>query len=120
MPHIVDGFVIPIPAKKVAAYRAMAKRACKVWLEHGALDFNESLLDSKKPEFGPGLLRGIKAKRNETVLFSWITYKSRADRKRILAAVMKDPRLQADMDPKKMPFDTKRMLCDRFKIIVSK
>ena len=114
----VDGFVIPIPKKNIAAYRRMAKAACKVWLDHGALEFRECVGDDLQTKYGRPFLKLAKAKKGETVLFSWIVYKSRKDRDRVNAKVMKDKRMNAMMEGKKMPFDVKRMAYGGFKTIV--
>jgi uncharacterized protein YbaA (DUF1428 family) len=116
MAHYVDGFVLPVPKKNLNAYRRMAQQASKVWRDHGALEFRECVGDDLKVKMGLRFPRGIKAKPGETVVFSWIVYKSRAHRDRVNTKVMKDPRF-AKM-PKKMPFDTKRMLYGGFKSIV--
>ena len=111
----VDGFVIPLSKKNLSAYRRMAQKAGKIWREHGALEFRECVGDDLNVKMGLPFPRGIKIKPAETV-FSWIVYKSRADRDRVNAKVMKDPRF-AKM-PKEMPFDTKRMLYGGFNTIV--
>ena len=116
MPHYVDGFVLPVPKKNLSAYRRMAQKAGAIWREHGALDYKECVGEDLKPQVGLGFPRGIKAKPGETVLFSWILYKSRTHRDRVNAKVMKDPRL-TEMG-KEMPFDCKRMLYGGFKTIV--
>jgi uncharacterized protein YbaA (DUF1428 family) len=113
----VDGFVLAVPKKNVAAYRRMSRQAGKVWRDHRALEYRECVGDELNASFGPGFLKGIKAKRGETVMFSWILYKSKAHRNRVNAAAMKDPRI-ANADPKNMPFDAKRMLWGGFKVIV--
>ena len=118
MPQYVDGFVIPVPKKNVDAYRKMAEKAAKVWIEHGALEYRECVGDDMDVKFGVPFGRGIKAKAGETVVFAWIVYKSRAHRDRVNAKVMKDPRICEGMDMKNMPFDCKRMLYGGFKIIV--
>ena len=114
MPY-VDGFVVPLPRKNLKAYRAMAKKAGKVWREHGALDYKECIADDVKMGKWTSFPRAVKMKKNETVVFSYIVYKSRKDRDRINAKVMKDPRLTEMMDPKDMPFDGKRMIFGGFK-----
>ena len=114
----VDGFVVPVPKKKVAAYRAMARKAGKVWREHGALAFTECLADDVPVGKRTSFPRSVKLKSGETVVFSWIVYKSRTDRDRVMAKVMKDKRLAGMMDPKNMPFDGKRMIFGGFKTIV--
>jgi uncharacterized protein YbaA (DUF1428 family) len=117
MPY-VDGFIVPVPAKNLKAYRAMAKKAGKVWREHGALDYKECISDDVKMGKWTSFPRSVKMKKSETVVFSYIVYKSRADRDRCIARVMKDKRLAAMMDPKKMPFDAKRMIYGGFKVFV--
>jgi uncharacterized protein YbaA (DUF1428 family) len=113
----VDGFVVPVPKKKVQAYRRLAQKAGKIWREQGALDFKECIADDVKVGKLTSFPRSVKMKPSETVVFSWITYKSRAHRDRVNAKVMKDKRI-AGMDPKDMPFDGKRMIYGGFKIIV--
>ena len=112
----VDGFVIPVPKKNVKAYLAMAKKAGKVWKEYGALDYKECVADDVKVGKWTSFPRSVKMKKSETVVFSYIVYKSRAARDKCLAKVMKDKRLAAMMDPKKMPFDAKRMIYGGFKV----
>ncbi len=114
----VDGFVIPVPRKNYAAYRKMARLAGKVWREHGALEYRECVADDVKPGKYTSFPQSVKLKRNEVVWFSWIVYKSRKDRDRINAAVMKDPRLAKMMNPAAMPFDGKRMFYGGFKVAV--
>jgi uncharacterized protein YbaA (DUF1428 family) len=114
----VDGFIVPLPKKNLKAYRAMAKKAGKVWREHGALDYRECIADDVKVGKRTSFPRSVKMKKSETVVFSWIVYKSRADRDRCVANVMKDKRLAAMMNPKAMPFDGKRMIYGGFKVIV--
>jgi uncharacterized protein YbaA (DUF1428 family) len=116
MPHYVDGFVLPVPKKNLGTYRRMARTAGKIWREHGALEFRECVGDDLNVKMGLPFPRGIKTKPSETVVFSWIIYKSRAHRDCVNAGVMKDPRF-AKM-PKTMPFDVKRMLYGGFKTIV--
>ena len=114
----VDGFVVPVPKKKLAAYRSMARKAGKVWREHGALEYRECVADDVKWGKRTSFPRSVKRKSGETVFFSYIVYKSRSDRNRVLAKVMKDKRLAAMMDPKAMPFDGKRMIYGGFKVLV--
>jgi uncharacterized protein YbaA (DUF1428 family) len=114
----VDGFVVPLPKKNLKAYRAMAKKAGKVWREHGALDYKECIADDVKMGKLTSFPRSVKMKKNETVVFSWIVYPSRAARDKCIAKVMKDKRLAAMMNPKAMPFDGKRMIYGGFKTIV--
>jgi len=117
MPY-VDGFVVPLPKKNLAAYRALAKKAAKVWREHGALEVRECIADDVKVGKWTSFPRSVKMKKNETEVFSYIVYKSRADRDKCLAKVMNDPRLAKMMNPKAMPFDGKRMIYGGFKVIV--
>ncbi len=117
MPY-VDGFVLPVPKKNLQAYRRMARRAGKVWREHGALQYVECVADDVKPGKLTSFPQAVKLKAGEAVWFSWIVYRSRRDRDRILARVMKDPRLAKMMDPKAMPFDGKRMFWGGFKMMV--
>lgn len=117
MPY-VDGYVLPIPAKNIQAYRRIAQKAAKVWMEHGALEYREAVGDDLDTPFGVPFSKLAKAKPGETIVFAWIVFKSRAHRDRVNAKVMKDPRLTG-MDPKDMPFDCKRISWGGFKIIVS-
>jgi uncharacterized protein YbaA (DUF1428 family) len=114
----VDGFVLAVPKKKLPAYMRMAKKAGKIWKEYGALEFREAVADDVKPGKLTSFPRSVKLKPGETVVFSWIVYKSRADRDRINKKVMSDPRLAKMMDPKDLPFDGKRMIYGGFKILV--
>jgi uncharacterized protein YbaA (DUF1428 family) len=114
----VDGFVLPVPEKNLAAYRRMARLAGKVWREHGALEYIECVADDVKPGKHTSFPQSVKLKPGETVIFAWIVYKSRAQRDRVNDKVMKDPRLAAMMDPKKLPFDGKRMFWGGFKVMV--
>lgn len=115
----VDGFVIPVPKKKIDVYRRMATKAAKVWREHGALDYKECVGDDLDTKMAMPFTKGIKSKAGETIVFSWITYKSRAHRDKVNAKVMKDPRISAMCDPKDMPFDCTRMLYGGFKVMVT-
>ena len=119
MPNYIDGFVIPVPKKKLKAYFRLAKQGCRVWRDHGALDYKECVGDDLKAPFALPFPRGIRAKPGETVVFSYIVYKSRAHRDRVNKKVMADPRLAAMCDPKDMPFDCRRMLYGGFKAVVS-
>ena len=114
----VDGFVLPVPKKNLESYRRMAAKAAKVWRDHGALDFHECAGEDLKNPIGAAFPRAVRLKPRETVVFSWIVYKSRAHRDRVNARVMKDPRISSMMDLKDMPFDVKRMLYGGFKVIV--
>ena len=113
----VDGFLVPVPKSKLAEYRRMAQMAGKVWKEHGALEFRECVGDDLDVEMGRSFKDGAGLKRGETVMFSWIVYKSKAHRDRVNAKVMKDPRM-AGMDEKTMPFDVHRMCYGGFKVLV--
>jgi len=115
----VDGFIVPVPKKNLDAYRRIARKAGKVWREHGALAYQECVADDVKPGKWTSFPQSVKLKAGETVVFSWITYKSRAHRDRVNAKVMKDPRLASMMDAKAMPFDGKRMIYGGFKGLVS-
>ena len=114
----VDGYVVPVPKKNLAAYRRMAQKAGKVWRDHGALEYIECIADNVKPGKHTSFPQSVKLKAGETVVFAYIVYKSRAERDRINAKVMKDPRLAEMMDPKAMPFDGKRMFWGGFKVLV--
>ena len=114
----VDGFVVPVPRKRLPAYRRMAQKAGKVWRDHGAIEFREFVADDVKVGKRTSFPRSVKRKPGETVVFSWIVYKSREHRDRVNAKVMKDPRLAPMMDPKAMPFDPKRMVYGGFKVLV--
>ncbi len=114
----IDGFVVPVPKRKLEAYRSMARKAGKVWREHGALAYLEAVADDVKPGKRTSFPRSVKLKPGETVVFAYIVYKSRAHRDRVNAKVMKDPRLESMMDPKAMPFDGKRMFWGGFKALV--
>ena len=113
----VDGFIVPVPKKKLAAYRRLARLARKVWLDHGATDYLEAVADDVKWGKRTSFPRSIKQKKGETVVFAYIVYKSRKHRDRVNAKVMKDKRFDG-MDPKTMPFDMKRMIFGGFKAIV--
>ena len=114
----VDGFVLPIPKKNRAAYIKMARTAGKVWREHGALDYKECIADDVKPGKWTSFPQSVKLKKNEAVWFSYIVYKNRKHRDRVLAKAMKDKRLAGMMDPKKLPFDGKRMIFGGFEVVV--
>jgi uncharacterized protein YbaA (DUF1428 family) len=116
MPY-VDGYVLPVPKKSVPAYRRLAQTAARIWRKHGALEYRECVGDDLNAKWGMPFPRTIKLKRGETVVFSWVVFKSRAHRNRVNAKVMKDPQI-AKMDPKSMPFDCKRMVYGGFKVLV--
>lgn len=117
----VDGWVVPVLKKKLGVYRLMAQKSAKVWVDHGALEYRECAADDVKVGKRTSFPRSVKLKPGETVVFAYVVYKSRKDRDRIMAKVMKDPRLadMMEMDPKKLPFDGKRMFMGGFKTIVS-
>ena len=114
----VDGFVVPVPKKKMAAYRRMAQKAAKVWRDHGALQYIECVADDVKPGKHTSFPQSVKLKSGETVVFAYIVYKSRAHRDSVNAKVMKDPRLKSMMNPKTLPFDGKRMFWGGFKVVI--
>lgn len=114
----VDGFVLPIPKKSRAAYTRMARTAGKVWREHGALDYKECMADDVKPGKWTSFPQAVKLKKNEVVWFSYVVYRNRKHRDRVLAKVMKDKRLAGMMDPKKLPFDGRRMIYGGFDVVV--
>ena len=116
--NYVDGFVVPVPKDKLAAYRRMARKAGAVWREHGALAYFECVADDVQPGKHTSFPQAVKLKPDETVVFAWIVYKSRAQRDRVNAKAMKDPRLAAMADPKALPFDAKRMFWGGFKVMV--
>lgn len=115
----VDGYILPVPKKNIAAYRRMAQAAGKVWREHGAQEYVECVADDVKPGKHTSFPQSVKLKAGETVIFAYIVYKSRAQRDRVNAKVMKDPRLAKSMDPKAMPFDGKRMFWGGFKVMLA-
>jgi uncharacterized protein YbaA (DUF1428 family) len=116
----VDGFLLPLPKKSVEAYRRIARKAGKVWREHGALEYRECVGDDLNVKgMGVSFPKRVRVKPGETVCFSWIVYKSRAHRDKVNAKVMNDPRLAKMMsDPKAMPFDIRRMAYGGFKVLV--
>jgi uncharacterized protein YbaA (DUF1428 family) len=116
MGNYVDGFVIPIKKKNVAAYKKMAALGCKIWMEHGALDYNECVGDDLKVKWGQTFPKMCKLKAGETAVFAFIVYKSKTHRNQVNAKVMKDPRMQ--MDGVKLPFDVKRFAMGGFKVLV--
>ena len=118
MARYVDGFVIPVPKAKLEAYRRMSRKAGRIWREFGALEYRECVEDDVKMGKLTSFPRSVKLKPNEVVVFSWIVFKSRAQRDRINEKVMKDPRLAGMMDPKKLPFDAKRMIYGGFKVSI--
>ena len=114
----IDGFIVPVPKKNLVAYKAFARMARKVWGEHGAIDYRECVAEDVKVGKWTSFPQSVKLKAGETVVFSWITYKSRKHRDRVNAKVMKDPRIAKMMDMKSVPFDGKRMIYGGFETIV--
>ena len=114
----VDGYVLPVLKKSLKAYARIAQKVGKVWRDHGALDYKECTGDDLNVKFGVPFPRMMKVKPGETVVFSYIVYKSRAHRDRVNAKVMDDPRIKDMCDPKNMPFDVKRMVYGGFKVLV--
>ncbi|WP_232850067.1 DUF1428 domain-containing protein [Bowmanella yangjiangensis] len=118
MENYVDGFVVPVPKEKLDAYRQMAERAGKIWVEYGAVAYREWVADDVKDGKVTSFPQAVDLKDDEVVIFAWITYKSREDRDRINEQVMADPRLSDMMDPSTMPFDSMRMFWGGFKKLV--
>jgi uncharacterized protein YbaA (DUF1428 family) len=118
MTRYVDGFVVPVPKKKLGDYRKLARRAGKVWIEHGALQYVECIADDVKPGKLTSFPQSVKLKAGEVVAFSWIVYASRSQRDRVNKKVMADPRLADMMDIKRLPFDAKRMFFGGFKTLI--
>ena len=118
MPRYVDGFLVPLPKRNVDTYRRQARKAGKVWIEHGALEVRECIADDVPRGKVTSFPRGLVLKRSEVVVFSWIVYRSRAHRDRVNAKVMADPRLADMMDSDAMPFDAERMVYGGFETLV--
>jgi uncharacterized protein YbaA (DUF1428 family) len=114
----VDGFVLPVPIANLDAYKKMARRAGKIWMEHGALQYIECVADDVKPGKVTSFPQAVQLKKDEVVVFSWVVYRNRRERDRINKKVMSDPRLADMMDPKSLPFDGMRMFWGGFKPIV--
>jgi len=119
MARYVDGFLLPLPKAKLAAYRRVATKAAKIWREYGALDYQECVGDDLDFPFGVSFTKAAKAKPDELVVFSYIVYESRAQRNRINAKIVKDPRIAAMCNDKNAPFNPKRMAYGGFKVIVA-
>lgn len=117
MPAYVDGFLLTVPKRKVSLYRSIARRAGRIWREHGALEYRECVGDDLKTKMGKPFPKTVGLKSGETVVFSCIVYRSRADRDRVNRKVMSDPRM-AKMMKEPMPFDLKRMSHGGFKVLV--
>ncbi len=115
----VDGFVIPIAKKNLGAYWRLARKSGAIWKELGALEYRECAGDDMAPGFGLAFPKLARCKRGETVVFSWIVYRSKAHRDRVNAKIMKDPRIASMCDAKNMPFDLRRMAYGGFRIAVS-
>lgn len=113
----VDGFVIPIPKKGVEAYKKLARRASRLWMDHGALEYRECLGDDIATKGMPSFVKTLGLKRSETAIFAWVVYRSKAHRDRVNKKVMADPRM-ARMMKEAMPFDSQRMMYGGFKVIV--
>lgn len=116
MPY-VDGFLLAVPKRKIAVYRQISRRAGKIWREHGALEYRECAGDDLNTKMGRPFAKAAGLKSGETVVFSWIVYRSRAERNRVNRKVMQDPRMLKMMNAP-MPFDVKRMSMGGFKVIV--
>lgn len=114
----VDGFLVPVPKDKMEAYLDMSRKCGKVWREHGALQYRETVADDVKVGVHTSFPQAVKLEEGEVVVFSWIIYESRAERDRINEAVMADPRLKEMMDPASMPFDGKRLIFGGFEMLV--
>lgn len=114
----VDGFVVPVPEKNLKEYRSMAQKAGKIWKEYGALEYIEAIGDDLENSFGVPFTKAAKLKEGEIPFFSFIVYKSRADRDKVNKKIMEDPRIKNMMDGKSMPFDVKRMVYGGFKVLV--
>jgi uncharacterized protein YbaA (DUF1428 family) len=115
----VDGFIVPVPKKNMKAYLKMAKMCAKIWKEHGALEYRECVAEDVKMGKWTSFPRSVKMKPSETVVFSYIVYKTRKDRDKVNAKVMKDARLASMMNPKNTPFDAKRMIYGGFTVNVA-
>ncbi|MFN0179112.1 MAG: DUF1428 domain-containing protein [Gemmatimonadales bacterium] len=113
----VDGYLLPVPKRRVAQYRRMARKAGKIWMEHGALEYRECVGEDLAIKGVVPFTRQMRLKPGETVVFAWIVYKSKADRNRVNAKVMRDPRMRPP-DPKAIPFDPKRMVYGGFEAVV--
>jgi uncharacterized protein YbaA (DUF1428 family) len=114
----VDGFVLPVPLDRMNEYKKMARKAGKIWMEYGALSYNECVADDVKPGKSTSFPQSVKLKAGETVVFSWVVYENKRSRDQIMKKIMEDPRFAMYMDPKNMPFDGKRMFFGGFKPIV--
>ena len=118
MAHYVDGFVVPVPLSKLDDYRRMAERAGRIWKEYGALQYWECIGDDVKPGKWTSFPQAVKLKKGEAVWFSYAVYRNRRHRDQVMKKVMSDKRLAEYMDPKKLPFDGKRMFWGGFQVAV--
>ena len=118
MARYVDGFVLPVPRRHLDAYKKVARKAAKVWLEHGALEVREAVADDVKRGKVTSFPQSVDLKRGEVVVFSYIVYRSRAQRDKVNEKVMADPRLAEIMDPEDSRFDGSRMFWGGFESIV--
>ncbi|MBS1970305.1 MAG: DUF1428 domain-containing protein [Bdellovibrionales bacterium] len=116
MAKYIDGFVIPIKKKNLKIYKKMAAIGCKVWMDHGALDYYESVGDDLKTPWGVTFPKMCKLKSDETVIFAFVVYKSKAHRNQVNKKVHADPRMQ--MEGVEMPFDIKRFAVGGFTVLV--
>ena len=114
----VDGFVVPVPEENLKLYRSIAQKAGKIWKEHGALEYIEAVGDDLENNWGVSFPKLAKLKHGEVPFFSFIVYKSLADRDKVNAKVMSDPRMKKMMDGGPMPFEIKRMAYGGFKTVV--
>ena len=119
MPRYVDGFVVPVPLDQLDAYRKMARKAGRIWMEHGALEYRECVADDVKSGEVTSFPQSVQLKEDEVVIFSYIVFESRDHRDEVNAKAMSDPRLAGMMDPKAMPFDGKRMFWGGFEPLVA-
>ncbi len=118
MARYVDGFVIAVPKKKIDVYRKMARLGAKVWKEHGALEYYECVGEDLAAQYGTPFPKLARLKKGETIIFSWIVYRSKKHRDSVNAKVMKDPRMNDPKLQKEMPFDMKRMSFGGFETLV--
>ena len=115
----VDGYVLPVPTKHLAAYRRIATAAGKVWKDHGALEYRECAGEDLKNMWGVPFPKVMKLKRGETVVFSWVVFRSRKHRDQVNAKVMKDPRMSKEaMEKAVKVFNYKRMVYGGFEMLV--
>jgi uncharacterized protein YbaA (DUF1428 family) len=113
----VCGFVVPVPAENIEAYKQFSAKAGAIWKEHGALEYIECVADDVKSGKVTSFPQAVQLEADEVVVSSWIVCQSREDRDRVNAAVMSDSRLR--MDPQAMPFDGKQMFWGGFKVLLA-